>query len=123
MPHKSRLAGFILDCQDTEPSRAAAFWSRALGMADLGAEGEAYVRLDARSRDLTIEVQKVAHESRVHVDIESTDVDAEASRLEALGARRVARIHTWWVMEAPTGQKFCVVRAKSESAPGFTEWP
>jgi hypothetical protein len=49
----------------------------------------------------------------VHLDIESDDVDAEVRRLEALGARQVARIHTWCVMEAPTGQRFCVVRAQS----------
>jgi hypothetical protein len=30
-------------------------------------------------------------------------------RLEALGARRVAFVKRWWVMEAPTGQRFCVV--------------
>ena len=35
---------------------------------------------------------------------------SEAARLEALGARRVAQVKRWWVMEAPTGQRFCVVR-------------
>jgi hypothetical protein len=61
-------------------------------------------------------VQTVTHPSRVHLDIESTDVEAEVARLEALGARRVAQIHTWWVMEAPTGQRFCVVRKSSPPA-------
>ena len=36
---------------------------------------------------------------------------AEVRRLEALGARRIAKVRTWVVMEAPTGQRFCVVRA------------
>ena len=36
------------------------------------------------------------------------------ARLEALGAKRVAQIKTWWVMEAPTGQRFCVIRPQSE---------
>src|SRR5512140_3633884 len=123
--HRSRLAGFILDCKDTEPSRAASFWSRALGMPSLGADGELYERLDATARDLVVEVQKVAHESRVHVDIESDDVEEEAARLEALGAKRVGKVKTWWVMEAPTGQRFCVVRAKKDlsNAPGATVWP
>ena len=35
---------------------------------------------------------------------------SEAARLEALGARRVAQVKRWWVMEAPTGQRFFVVR-------------
>lgn len=39
----------------------------------------------------------------------SPDVDAEVCRLEALGARRIARIKSWCVMEAPTGRRFCVV--------------
>jgi hypothetical protein len=59
-------------------------------------------------------VQKVKHDSRVHLDIESDDVEAEAARLEKLGARKVQKINTWWVMEAPTGQRFCVVRWKEK---------
>lgn len=74
--------------------------------------------------DLSIEVQKVDHPSRVHLDIEADDIEAEVRRLEALGAKRVAQIKTWWVMEAPTGQRFCVIRA---SSPHFDElasiWP
>jgi hypothetical protein len=122
--HRSRLAGFILDCKDAAPAEAAAFWGAALGMTSLGAEGELYERLDATARDLVVEVQKVDHESRVHVDIESDDVDAEVARLESHGARKVANVRTWCVMEAPTGQRFCVVRAKTslEGKPGVTVW-
>ncbi len=122
--HRSRLAGFIIDCQAEEPDAAATFWSAALGMRSLGNDGEPYVRLDASARDLVIEVQAVKHESRLHLDIESDDVDAEVARLERLGARRVAQVRTWWVLEAPTGQRFCVVRAKGslEGAPGASVW-
>jgi hypothetical protein len=59
---------------------------------------------------MKILVQAVRHESRVHLDIETDDVEAETSRLEGLGARRIAKVKTWWVIEAPTGQRFCVVR-------------
>jgi catechol 2,3-dioxygenase-like lactoylglutathione lyase family enzyme len=123
--HRSRLAGFIIDCKDTAPARAAAFWTEALGMRSLGADGELYEGLDASARDLVIEVQNVTHESRLHLDIESDDVDAEAARLEALGARRVGKVRTWWLMEAPTGQRFCVVRAKTDltTAAGANTWP
>jgi hypothetical protein len=65
-----------------------------------------------------IEVQAVTHPSRVHLDIETDDIEAEVRRLEALGARRVAQVKTWWVMEAPTGHRFCVVR---NSSPGFAQ--
>jgi hypothetical protein len=122
--HRSRLAGFIIDCQTADLQAAAAFWSEALGLPSLGADGPAYIRLDGSSRDMAIEVQQVEHPSRVHLDIESDDVDAEAARLETLGARRVEKIRTWWVMEAPTGQRFCVIRAKTDLAdrPGARSW-
>jgi Glyoxalase-like domain len=122
--HRSRLAGFILDCKDADLGEAARFWGRALGMADLGRDGELYARLDASRRDLVVEVQSVAHDSRVHIDIESDDIDAEAERLERLGARRIAKVKNWWVLEAPTGQRFCVVRAKTDLrvAAGANEW-
>ncbi len=55
-------------------------------------------------------LQKVDHPGRIHLDIETDDIEAEVKRLEALGAKRVEFIKRWWVMEAPTGQRFCVVR-------------
>ena len=116
--HKSRLAGFIIDCQTDDVLSAARFWSGALGMelrALPGEEGEKYMQLIDPGDRLHVEVQSVSHPSRVHLDIESDDVEAEVSRLEALGAKRVQHVHTWWVMEAPTGQRFCVVRAKAEA--------
>jgi Glyoxalase-like domain len=123
--HKSRLAGFIVDCHSSDIDHAAKFWGGALGMPIATREGDLYVKLDAGARDLAVEVQRVQHVSRVHLDIESDNVDAEMHRLEALGARRVALVKTWWVMEAPTGQRFCVIRAKGslEGKPGVTEWP
>ncbi len=115
MTHQSRLAGFIIDCNTTDLAAAADFWGHALHM-DVrrlpAAEGAQYMRLVDPENRLHIEVQMVDHPSRVHLDIESSDVEAEATRLEALGARRVKQVHTWWVMEAPTGQRFCVVRAE-----------
>jgi predicted enzyme related to lactoylglutathione lyase len=117
--HKSRLAGFIIDCRTDDLASAAGFWGQALGMevrALPGEEGGKYVRLVDPASELHVEVQQVNHPSRVHLDIETDDIDAEVSRLEALGARRVEQVQTWWVMEAPTGQRFCVVR---RSSPGF----
>lgn len=116
--HKSRLAGFIIDCQTTDLDAAANFWGAALGMAVRrlpAAEGEKYVQLVDPADRLHVEVQSVDHPSRVHLDIEADDVDAEVRRLESLGAKRVKQVHTWVVMEAPTGQRFCVVKAKGHA--------
>ncbi|MBN7795746.1 VOC family protein [Parahaliea mediterranea] len=93
--HRSKLAGFIIDCKGDSPDRAAAFWSAALGMPrhDLpGEEGEKYVQLQDPNTDLHIEVQAVDHDSRVHLDIETDDIDAEVARLRALGAEVVGRV-------------------------------
>lgn len=125
--HRSRLAGFIIDCNTADLPGAARFWGDALGMevrALPAEEGEKYVRLVDPDGRLHVEVQSVAHPSRVHLDIETDDIEAEVRRLEALGARRVAQVHTWWVMEAPTGQRFCVVRAQTSNFAGAArEWP
>jgi predicted enzyme related to lactoylglutathione lyase len=111
--HHSRLAGFIIDCKTPDLEKAAEFWSAALGMELKPKEQESspiYRQLMTGPDGLHIEVQQVSHESRVHLDIESDDIEAEVKRLEKLGAKRVQSIHTWCVMEAPTGQRFCVVR-------------
>jgi catechol 2,3-dioxygenase-like lactoylglutathione lyase family enzyme len=110
--HKSKLAGFIIDCQTDNLAAATAFWSAALGMPVgeiSGDEASAYQRLNDPNDALNVEVQIVDHPSRVHLDIETDDLEAEVRRLEALGARRLDKVKTWWVMEAPTGQRFCVV--------------
>ena len=66
--------------------------------------------------ELIVEIQRVDHESRVHIDIETDDIPAEVARLEKLGAKVVNRLDRWVVMQAPTGQRFCVVRVER---PGF----
>jgi predicted enzyme related to lactoylglutathione lyase len=122
--HHSRLAGFIIDCRTEDLDGAARFWSAALGLPNKGDDGHGYARLDGSAHHLNIEVQQVQHESRVHLDLETDDVDAEATRLEQLGAKRIKRLARWWIMEAPTGQRFCVVKSRHELAgmPGVTQW-
>jgi hypothetical protein len=115
--HSSKLGGFIIDCDTDDVEQAAAFWSAALGMpikARSQSPAAKYVELDCGARDLHVEVQTVSHASRVHLDIQSDDIEAEVRRLERLGAKRVAQVQSWWVMEAPTGQRFCVVRPQDD---------
>jgi predicted enzyme related to lactoylglutathione lyase len=103
--HKSKLGGFIIDCKTDDLEQAAEFWGAALGMPvrELpAAEAALYKKLEDAQHGLNIEVQKVSHPSRVHLDIETDDIEAEVRRLEKLGAKRIQAIHTWWVMEAPT---------------------
>lgn len=115
--HRSRLAGFIIDCKTDDLERSAQFWSAALGYELKPKSEEAsplYRGLLTDELGLHVEVQQVKHDSRVHLDIETDDIEAEAQRLEALGAKRIDKVHTWIVMEAPTGQRFCIVRPQNK---------
>lgn len=125
--HRSRFAQLVIDCRTDDLDRAAAFWAEALGWpsqrlhepADAG-----YRRLDTPDGQPGVLIQAVSHPSRVHLDIESDDVEAEVPRLEALGARRIAAVRTWWVMQAPTGQRFCVLRPqRGDLARNGHRWP
>ena len=116
MAHRSRLAGFIIDCNVDDLDAAAAFWRDALGMrianARAGDATSEYQAFADTPGNRHVEVQKVSHPSRVHLDIEADDIDAEAARLESLGAKKIGFVKRWWVMEAPTGQRFCVVKMR-----------
>lgn len=116
--HHSRLCTLVLDCQDGDLVAASGFWSRALGKpvetTDEDGDGK-YAALTTSHDELRILLQRVDHPSRVHLDIETDDLEAEARRLEALGASRIAFVHDrWWVMEAPTGHRFCIVQRQGE---------
>lgn len=71
MTHRSRLAGFIIDCETGDVDHAAGFWSNALGLP-LGDgyddDGASYVELRNAPGELHVEVQRVDHPSRVHLE-------------------------------------------------------
>lgn len=111
--HRSRLGGLIIDCEGDVLDAAATFWSQALGypVGETAAEDKGLYRsLQAPPDEVQVELQKVEHPSRVHIDIETDDLEAEVVRLEKLGAAQVARVRDWCVMQAPSGHRFCVVK-------------
>ena len=117
--HHSRLCAVLIDCKTSDVDEAARFWGAALGRpVDLGhaASRGNYRMLATPPDEPIVEIQSVTHESRVHIDIETDDIPAEVTRLEKLGAKVVERLQRWIVMQAPTGQRFCVVRVQR---PGF----
>jgi predicted enzyme related to lactoylglutathione lyase len=114
--HRSRLGRVVIDCRTDDLDGATAFWSGALGLPRRPSdkqEDAGYVLLENGPGGLDMEVQKVDHPSRVHLDIETDDIEAEVRRLEGLGAKRVRQVRDWWVLEAPTGQRFCVVKVNT----------
>lgn len=125
--HHSRLCTLVLDCQVDDLEPATRFWSAALGkpIESLDQDGDGrYAALATAGDEPIVLLQKVEHDSRVHLDIETDDLDAEVRRLEGLGARRVAFVRErWWVLEAPTGHRFCVVRRQREHfGPHLNRW-
>ncbi|HTD28047.1 MAG TPA: VOC family protein [Xanthomonadaceae bacterium] len=127
MPHHSRLSTLVLDCRVDNLRDAATFWSNALGkpIVSLDQDGDGkYAELRTERDEPIILLQKVEHEARVHLDLETDDLEAEAARLEALGAKRIALVRDrWWVMEAPTGHRFCVVhKQRDQFGPHLNAW-
>lgn len=106
----------VLDCAD--PDALARFWSSALRYTTLGGAG-AYVMLvpDGRPGPQLL-LQRVpepkAGKNRMHLDIHTADIAAEADRLTRLGARRVddetrgEHGSHWIVMSDPEGNEFCI---------------
>ena len=111
----------MIDCQRADIGAASRFWSKALGLPvldpDEGGDGR-YAVLGAGPGGIHVEVQSVEHASRLHLDIEADDIDAEADAIEALGATRISNPKgRWWVMQAPTGHRFCIVRKRDREVP------
>ena len=125
--HYSRLSTFVIDCKTEDLTAATSFWSNALGRdVRPSPDGDPLYRvLASRAVEPLLLTQAVQHESRIHLDIETDNQEAEVRRLEALGARRIAQIKRWWVMEAPTGQRFCVVNPQRGplDATNANAWP
>ena len=111
--HHSRLCTLQIDCQVSNLDDAAQFWAKALGCpVDLehpGSRGN-YRMLTNRPDEVVVQVQRVNHESRIHIDIETDNIPAELARLERLGASVLQHVEDWVVMKAPSGQRFCVVK-------------
>src|SRR6266540_2075418 len=87
--HHSRLCAVLIDCKTADVDEAAHFWAAALGRpVDLDhpmSRGN-YRMLATPPDEPIVEIQRVEHESRVHIDIETDDIPAEVRRLERLGA-------------------------------------
>jgi len=124
--HRSRINGILLDCNTDDIQASARFWAEALGRPidpdHPGTRGN-YVMLKTPEDEISVQIQRVDHESRVHIDIETDDIPAEVARLEKAGATVDTRMERWVVMRAPSGQRFCIVRAQRAGFPkGATTW-
>jgi predicted enzyme related to lactoylglutathione lyase len=118
-PHRSRLCQFVIDCDDLD--QGVEFWSAALDATEeqLSAQSRhIYRRLRLPDAEIRVLLQLTHDEKlskeRMHLDLESDDVEAEVRRLEALGAVRwdhqQERGYDFWVLRDPWGNEFCVLQ-------------
>jgi hypothetical protein len=127
MTHRSRLGAAVVDVPRSHFPDAVAFWRDVL---ERPAEAEArhpdYADFGEVIDGVHVWVQAVGDATpRVHLDIETDDVDAEVNRLVGLGAVELARIQSWVVMRDPVGTVFCVIRVHLADAfaAAATTWP
>jgi hypothetical protein len=115
--HKSKLTAALVDIPADLYDAEVGFWTQALGQdATFDDDNPDYADLGQPVPGMQFMVQRVGDEPRVHLDIETDDVEAEVQRLEALGATRVQQVKSWWVMRDPGGLLFCVVRIQTGEA-------
>jgi predicted enzyme related to lactoylglutathione lyase len=115
--HRSRINGILIDCNTDDIDAAARFWAEALGRPvdpdHPGTRGN-YRMLATPEGEISVQIQRVEHDSRIHLDIETDDIPAEVERLQKLGATIDTQMERWVVMRAPSGQRFCVVRVQRD---------
>ncbi|ANB33017.1 hypothetical protein M2324_000968 [Rhodovulum sulfidophilum] len=109
MSHRTRIGGLCIDCRTEDSGPALAFRSAASGREGALVE-------DARSgwpsgppAAPQVILQAVGHDPRMHLDIETDDIEAECARLTGLGAVEVTRVRDRVVRQAPSGHRFCPV--------------
>ncbi|KXC07438.1 VOC family protein [Microbacterium hominis] len=102
-------------------ARETAFWTADVGYGGSAPGGAAYALLHPEpGAGVSVSLDAVAAPRvlppRIHLDLYAQDQDAEVTRLERLGARRVVWDRQpadadYVIMEDPEGNRFCVVDA------------
>jgi hypothetical protein len=115
--HRVLLSTIHFDVPASMREVQRSFWSTAL--ATTTRPGRGYPEYDVfehPAAGLPVVVQEVGGTApRIHVDIETDDVEAEVRRLLAVGAAEVARRDDWVVLRDPAGMEFCVVPVHTEA--------
>ncbi len=116
--HRSRLGVVLVDVEDSRYDAAEKFWEAVTGRtAEPEPDDEPYAtlgRLDGVS--LALQRTGAGTPPRVHLDVESDDVNAETDRLVALGATVTERHEGHVILADPAGHPFCVVPVQTGAA-------
>ena len=117
--HRSRVCQFVIDVSDLD--QGVAFWTAALDAEEektSEASRNIYRRIRLPDSEIRILLQKTGDrktsKERMHIDLETDNVEAEVERLEKLGAIRwdhqQERGFDFWVLQDPWGNEFCVLQ-------------
>jgi len=120
--HRSRIGVVLIDHPTDMYDSAAAFWRGATGhdLAPDGGSGgghdDPYEPIGTLGRAVKLELQRTGRgtPARVHLDIETDDVEAETARLIRLGATGVEERQGYRIMADPGGMAFCVVPVQTD---------
>jgi len=125
--HRSRLCAAYIDVPRDDYDKTVEFWSKSLDReAEVDPDDPVYSSLGEATPGVELGVQAVGDDTpRIHLDIETDDIEAEVARLTALGASVLDRIQGWVVMRDPVGIVFCVVKVQLPEAfeASATTWP
>ncbi|MEQ8480412.1 MAG: VOC family protein [Hoeflea sp.] len=106
--HKSRLSAIVIDCHTDHVEQAAGFWSQLLGQPAHADEDGHRATIEASGSGVSLIVEAVRDEARIHFDIETDDLAAEIKRIEEIGGTKISVVDHAVIMEAPTGHRFRV---------------
>lgn len=124
--HRSRIGILLVDVPEPDHDTALAFWAGAVGTEPVPGDGPYWSLGALGGTGMKLELQRCGPgtPARLHLDVETDDVEAEVARLEALGARRHSDQGGFWQMLDPAGMVFCVVPVQTgDFAAHATEWP
>jgi hypothetical protein len=113
--HRSRLHVVLIDSPPDVAEAEVAFWEAALGRDAVPEEGTPFTSLGPLGCGPVLAHQRLEEGgSRIHLDIETDDTDAEVGRLEGIGAVRVGEYDGCVHLRDPAGLVFCVVPVQSD---------
>ncbi|MBB2894643.1 VOC family protein [Flexivirga oryzae] len=130
--HRSRIGVFLIDHPPETYPAAAAFWTTARGSERRAtgstAPDDPFEGLDRLPGGVMLALQRLDDGApRLHLDIETDDIDAEVARLVAAGATvQESRDNPHYAILAdPGGMIFCVVPVQTgaDFDAHATTWP
>src|SRR4051794_34885763 len=113
--HRSRLHVVLIDSSPDVADAEVAFWAAALGREPQPEVGTPFTVLSSLGSGQLLAHQRLDEgTSRIHLDIETDDSDAEVRRLMELGAVRLGEHDGAVQLRDPAGLVFCVVPVQSD---------